>query len=150
MTRPRRPSPLPLVAGALALGALAIYLWLVDQKGDGRFEPAGWFVALALLGAVEATTGALLPARRQRVVLGSAAATLLAAAVLSPQAMETSHSWALLGSVGLPLLGGSALCALAAWRPGRHPLLPVGLAAVLLAVALPAASYLASHGEGVG
>jgi hypothetical protein len=150
MRTSRRVDPVPLVAVALALVATGLYLWLVDQKGDGRFEPAWWFVGLALLGAVEAAIGALLPAPRQWVVLASAAVTLLASAVLSLQTMQTSYGWALFGSVGLPLLGAGAVCAVGAWWPGRRLLLPAGLAAVLLAVALPAARYLATHGEGIG
>ena len=151
MTTPRRGEAVALVAAALAVVAAGVYLWLVDQKGDGGFAPAWWFVGLVLLGAVEATCGAFLPAPRQRVVLGSAAVTLLGAAVLSVQTMDTSHGWALFGSVGLPLLGAGGMCALAARLP-RGPLLrPAGLAAVLLlVVALPAASYLATHGEGIG
>lgn len=151
MTTPRRGEAVALVAAALAVVAAGVYLWLVDQKGDGGFAPAWWFVGLVLLGAVEATCGAFLPAPRQRVVLGSAAVTLLGAAVLSVQTMDTSHGWALFGSVGLPLLGAGGMCALAA-RLSRRPLLrPAGLAAVLLlVVALPAASYLAAHGEGIG
>jgi hypothetical protein len=149
MAPPLRPDPRPLVAGALALAATALYLWLVQQKGDGRFEPEPWFVALALLGTVEAGLGAFVPPPRQRIVLGSAAVTLLVTAALTPQTMQTSHGWALLGAVALPLLGAGAVCALGAWRPVR--LLPVALAAVLLlAVALASAGYLASHGEGVG
>jgi hypothetical protein len=147
----RRVDPLPVVAVALTVVAGVLYLWLVQQKGDGRFEPAWWFVGLVLLGAVEAAYGVFLPPPRQRVALVAAAVTLLAAAVLALQAMETSHDAALLGSVALPLLGAGGVCALRAWQPGRRLLVPVGAVAVLiLVVALPSASYLATHGEGVG
>ena len=151
MKTSRRGEPVALVGAALAVVAAGVYLWLVEQKGDGGFAPAWWFVGLVLLGAVEATCGAFLPAPRRRVVLGSAAVTLVAAAVLSLQTMETSHGWALFGSVGLPLLGAGAMCALAARLPRQRLLPPAGLVAVLLlVVALPAASYLATHGEGIG
>ena len=151
MSPSRRVDPRPLVGAALAVVAAGVYLWLVDQKGDGGFAPVWWFVGLVLFGAVEATCGAFPPAPRQRVVLGSAAVTLVAAAVLSLQTMDTSHGWALFGSVGLPLLGAGGVCALAARLPRRRLVLPAGLAAVLLiVVALPAASYLAAHGEGIG
>ncbi len=77
--------------------------------------------------------------------------TLLAAAVLSLQAMDTSHDWALLGAVGLPLVGAAGVCALRAWQPGGRLLGFVGaVTALVLVVALPSAGYLASHGEGIG
>ena len=151
MGLPRRVDPVPLLGSALAVLGAVVYLWLVRQKGDGRFEPAWWYVALALIGALEAAWGAALPRPRQRVVLGSAALTLLVAALLCPLALETSHTPALVGAVGLPLLGAAGMCLLTTLAPGRRLLVPAGLVAVLLvALALPSASYLASHGEGVG
>lgn len=151
MKAARRVERAALLAAALSVVTAGLYLWLVDQKGDGGFAPAWWFVGLVLLGAVEATWGAFLPAQRQRVMLASAAVTLLAAAVLSLRTMDTSHGWALFGAVGLPLLGAGGMCVLAAWLPRRRLLRQAGLAVVpLLGVALPAASYLATRGEGIG
>jgi hypothetical protein len=151
MTTGRRIDPLPLLGTALAVFASVVYLWLVQQKGDGRFEPAWWYVGLALIGAVEAALGAGLPQPRRRVVLGSASVTLLAAALLPGLALETSHTRALLGSVGLPLLGAAGACLLAALAPARRLLVPAaGVALLIVALAVPSASYLASHGEGVG
>jgi hypothetical protein len=148
---PRRVVPAALVAAGLAVLAVALYLWLVQQKGDGRFEPTWWFVGLALLGAVEAACAAALPPPRQRIAQGASAVTLLVTAVLSPRALETSHGWALLGAVGLPLVGAAALCLLGAWRPRLRLTVPAVLVALVLVVlAVPSAGYLAGHGEGVG
>lgn len=151
MPPPRRLDLLPLLGAVLAVFAGVVYLWLVQQKGDGRFEPAWWYVGLVLLGALESALGAGLPHPRRRVVLGSAAVTLLVAALLPSLAMETSHTRSLLGAVGLPLLGAAGACLLAALASGRRLLVPAGLVAVLLVgLAVPSASYLASHGEGAG
>ncbi len=148
----RRPHPLALLGVALALVGAATYLWLVQQKGDGRFEPSLWFVGLVALGCVEVGYGVALAGRAARVALTSGGALLVVTGGLSLLAMDTSHSMALLGSVGLLLAAGGVAAILAASVPATARSIVAGgaLAVLVLVVALPTAWYLASHGEGVG
>jgi hypothetical protein len=148
----RRPDPLALLGLALALLGGTTYLWLVQQKGDGRFEPAWWFVGLIALGCVEVGYGALLEGRARQVAVASGGALLVVTAGLSPLAMETSHTAALLGSVGLLVSAGGVAAILAArpWFPPRGLVAAGAVAVLVVAVALPTAWSLASRGEGVG
>ncbi len=148
----RRPHPLALLGVALALVGAATYLWLVKQKGDGRFEPSLWFVGLVALGCVEVGYGALLAGRAGRVAVSSGGALLVVTSGLSLLTMDTSHTLALLGSVGLLVAAGGVAAILAAGVPfTARSIVAAGAVAVLvLGVALPTAWYLASHGEGIG
>jgi hypothetical protein len=141
-----------LVGLGLALLGGATYLWLVRQTGDGRFEPAWWFVGLVALGCAEVGYGALLDGRARQVAVASGGALLVVTAGLSPLALETSHTAALLGSVGLLVgAGGVAAILAAGLRVTARGLLAAGAVAVLVvAVSLPTAWSLASRGEGVG
>ena len=148
----RRPHPLALLGVALALVGAATYLWLVQQKGGGSFEPSLWFVGMVGLGCVEVGYGALLDGQARRAAVASGGVLLLVTAGLSVLAMDTSHTAALLGSVGLLVAAAGLVAILAARGPATaRSLVAAGAAAALvLAVALPTAWYLASHGEGVG
>jgi hypothetical protein len=147
-----RPHPLGLIGLALAVLGGATYLWLVQQKGDGRFEPTLWWLGLVALGCVEVGYGALLPGRARQVAVASGGALLVVTGALSAVAMDTSHIAALLSSVGLLVTAGG-LCAILAARPvtSTRGVAVAGAAAVLvLAVALPTAWSVAAQGEGVG
>ena len=148
----RRPHPIALIGLGLALLGGATYLWLMRQTGDGGFDPAWWFVGLVALGCVEVGYGALLGGPARQVAVASGGALLVVTAGLSPLAMETSHTAALLGSVGLLVAAGGVAAILAARpRVTSRGVLIAGAAAVLVVlVALPTAWSLASQGEGVG
>jgi hypothetical protein len=147
-----RPHPLGLIGLALALLGGATYLWLVQQKGDGRFEPTLWWLGLVALGCVEVGYGALLTGRPRQVAVASGGALLVVTGGLSAAAMDTSHTAALLGSVGLLVAGGGITAVLSAGLPATRRVVAgaAAVAVLVVAVALPAAWSLASQGEGAG
>jgi hypothetical protein len=150
---PRRLDPLALIGVALAVLAVGTYLWLVEQKGDGEFEPAVWFLATVGIAVAGVAYRARAVATVRRPVAAAAGAVLVTLGALTPLTMDTSHVGAMLGSVGLLLLaaGCSAILSAGSAPTGRARLVVVGAGALLaVAVAMPSAGYLASHGEGSG
>lgn len=85
----------------LAVATLVGYLAVLRQQGG---DPAAWFLALVVLGAVAAGYACLRRARHRRPALVAAAALLTPAGLLG------------ILSVGLPLLLAGGLCLVALAR----------------------------------
>jgi hypothetical protein len=97
----RRPDPFALVAALLACAMLVVYLVVIRQQ-DGH--PAGWAVAVLILGAVAAAYGALVRVPYRRVSLAVAGLLLLSIGVLA------------ILTIGLPILVAGGLCVIALAR----------------------------------